>query len=130
MEAGNSFQSPKSHGGSAVISIDILIAQVSGLERQDLERWIVNKWVLPDRQSGMFVFHEIDVARVKLIRQLREDMEVNEEALPVVLSLLDQLYEMRRRFQALGDAIAETAPEDIQRAVAARLAKRTSGSLQ
>jgi chaperone modulatory protein CbpM len=113
-----------------VISIDILIAQVSGLERQDLERWIVNKWVLPDRQSGMFVFHEIDVARVKLIRQLREDMEVNEEALPVVLSLLDQLYEMRRRFQALGDAIAETAPEDIQRAVAARLAKRTSGSLQ
>jgi hypothetical protein len=63
-----------------VISIDILIAQVSGLERQDLERWIVNKWVLPDRQSGMFVFHEIDVARVKLIRQLHRQVPESGDA--------------------------------------------------
>jgi len=109
-----------------MISIDILIAQVSGLERQELNRWIVNEWVRPVRQSGIFVFDEIDVARVKLIWELREDLEINEEALPVILLLLDQLYDLRRRFHALGDAIAETAPEDLQRELATRLAQRAA----
>jgi chaperone modulatory protein CbpM len=112
-----------------LISIDILIAQNSGLDRQDLERWILNEWVRPERQSGGFVFQEIDVARVKLIRELRQDLDLDEEALPVILSLMDQLYEMRRRFQALGDAIAETAPDDLQRELAARMAMRARDGL-
>lgn len=107
-----------------MISIDILIAQISGLERQDLEQWIRNDWVRPDKQSGAFVFLEMDVARVKLIWELREDMDINDEALPVILSLLDQLYDMRRRYHALGDAIAETAPDELQRRLAARLVTR------
>ena len=39
---------------------------------------------------------------MRLILELREDMAVNEEALPVVLSLLDQLYELRRRLREMG----------------------------
>lgn len=112
-----------------MISIEILIAQNRGLDRQDLERWILNEWVRPERQSGGFVFQEIDVARVKFIKELREDLDIDEEALPVILSLVDQLYEMRRRLHALGDAIAETAPDDLQRELAARLAMRARGGL-
>ena len=112
-----------------MISIEILITQNSGLDRQDLERWILNEWVRPERQSGGFVFQEIDVARVKLIRELRQDLDIDEDALPVILSLVDQLYEMRRRFHALGDAIAETAPDDLQRELASRLAMRARGGL-
>ena len=112
-----------------MISIEILIAQNSGLNRQDLERWILNDWVRPERHSGGFVFQEIDVARVKLIRELRQDMAIDEEAVPVILSLVDQLYELRRRFHALGDAIAETAPDDLQRKLAAHLVMRARGGL-
>ncbi|MFC3180523.1 chaperone modulator CbpM [Cypionkella sinensis] len=112
-----------------MISIEILIAQNSGLDRQDLERWILNDWVKPERQSGGFVFQEIDVARVKLIRELRQDLDIDEEALPVILSLVDQLYELRRRFQALGDAIAETAPDEFQRKLGAHLVMRARGGL-
>ena len=112
-----------------MISIEILIAQNSGLDRQDLERWILNDWVRPGRQSGAFVFQEIDVARVKLIRELCQDLDIDEEALPVILSLVDQLYELRRRFQALGDAIAETAPDALQRKLAAHLVMRARGGL-
>jgi chaperone modulatory protein CbpM len=129
MEAAGAGKSQKIHGGKAMISIEILIAQNSGLDRQDLERWILNDWVRPGRQSGVFVFQEIDVARVKLIRELRQDMDIDEEALPVILSLVDQLYEMRRRYHALGDAIAETAPDDLQRKLAAHLVMRASGGL-
>ena len=111
------------------ITIEVLIAQVSGLTREDLEHWIANDWVRPEPagSGGDYVFHEIDVARVRLIQELCHDLRINEEALPVVLSLLDQLYEQRRRLRALNDAIAAVAPEEIRQALAEHLAKRTEG---
>jgi hypothetical protein len=39
-----------------------------------------------------WAFAEIDVARVRLIRDLRLRMELQEDALTVILSLLDQVY--------------------------------------
>ena len=109
-----------------MISIDVLIAQVSGLQRQDLERWIDNAWVRPDVLAGDYAFREIDVARVRLIQELRDEMEVNEGALPVVLSLLDQLYDLRRRMRELGDALCYTTPCEVRREIAAHLSMRES----
>ena len=108
------------------ITIDVLIAQVSGLTREELEHWIANDWVRPEAagsEGGDYRFHEIDVARVRLIQELHHDLRINEEALPVVLSLLDQLYEQRRRLRALNDAIVAVAPEDVRRDLAQYLAK-------
>jgi chaperone modulatory protein CbpM len=107
-----------------MISIEVLVAQLSGLQRQDLERWIDNAWVRPDRLAGNYVFQEIDVARVRLIQELRDEMEVSEGALPVVLSLLDQLYDLRRRMRELGDAICHAAPCEVRCELAAHLAKQ------
>ncbi|MCF3946352.1 chaperone modulator CbpM [Acidiphilium sp. AL] len=106
-----------------MITIEVLITRLPGLHRQDIERWIGNQWVRPDRDAGHYVFRDIDVARVRLIRELRDDLQVNEDALPVVLSLLDQLYDLRRRIAELGDAIARTAPDDLRRTLADHLAK-------
>jgi chaperone modulatory protein CbpM len=85
------------------ITLDTLATQLIGLQRHDLERWIDNDWVRPDGPDGQYVFHDIDVERVRLILVLRNEMQVNEDALPVVLSLLDQLYELRRRLNALNE---------------------------
>jgi len=98
-----------------MIDIDGIVTQLSGLHRQDLERWISNEWVLPDGESGGYVFREIDVARVRLILELRDEMEVNEEALPIVLSLLDQLYDQRRRMKDLCDILRRIAPDELRR---------------
>jgi chaperone modulatory protein CbpM len=84
-----------------MIGIDRLIGETRGLNRQDLDRWIVNDWIRPDREMGVYVFQDIDVARVRLIRDLRDDLGVNEDALPIVLLLLDQLYDLRRHVRAL-----------------------------
>jgi chaperone modulatory protein CbpM len=108
-----------------MITIEVLISDSAGLRRQDLERWIANDWVRPDRQGESFLFREIDVARIQLIRELRDEMEVNEEALPVVLSLLDQVYDLRRRMRQLGEALSETAPEDVRERVANHLKGRS-----
>jgi chaperone modulatory protein CbpM len=111
-----------------MISIEVLITQMSGLQRQDVERWISNEWVRPDRSAGKYAFREIDVARVRLIQELRDEMEVNEAALPVVLLLLDQLYDLRRRMIELGDALHQTVPSEMRSNLAQHLAKQAPRS--
>ena len=104
-----------------MVSIEVVVKHVFGLKRRDLDRWIENAWVLPDGQAGRYAFRDIDVARVVLIKQLRDEMDVNERALPVVLSLLDQINDMRRRMRTFGDALCHTAPRDVRRDLAAYL---------
>jgi chaperone modulatory protein CbpM len=84
-----------------MIDIDVLIAREPGLSRQDLDQWISDEWVRADRTGDQWTFQEIDVARVRLIRTLREDMAIDDDVLPLVLSLLDQIYDMRRRLRRL-----------------------------
>lgn len=105
---------------SASLTIELVIREVPGLRRRDLEHWIAQDWVRPDRDDGNFLFHEIDVARVRLIHELSDELAVNDEALPVVLSLLDQLYETRRRMRDIVRAVAD-APEEVRRALIGRI---------
>jgi chaperone modulatory protein CbpM len=79
----------------------------------ELHAWIEQNWVLPVEQEGDFLFDETDVARVKLIAELRNDLGVNEDAIPVVLRLLDQVYSLRRALADLNEAIQEL-PESAQ----------------
>lgn len=85
-----------------MITLDLLCARFSRLRIEDLHVWITEGHVRPERAGNELLFTELDVERVRLILELREDMAVNEEALPLVLSLLDQLYELRRRLRAMG----------------------------
>ncbi|MFN7594001.1 MAG: hypothetical protein ACK5PU_00135 [bacterium] len=85
-----------------MITLDILCARFTALNPDDLRRWIAEGHVRTDRAADDLIFTEIDVERVRLILELRDLMQVNEEALPIVLSLLDQIYELRRRMRALG----------------------------
>ena len=91
-----------------MITIEVLLARVPDLPLQDLERWISNDWVRPDGRAGHYAFGEIDVARVQLIQELRDRLEINETALPVVLLLLDQLYDLRRRLRNLREQAEAT----------------------
>jgi chaperone modulatory protein CbpM len=102
-----------------VISRAELLRLLRGLDADELERWIENRWVLPEPAEGDAVFDEVDVARAQLIRDLREIL-ADEEAVPVVLSLVDEVYALRRRLSALCTAL-DRSPEDVRRAVAALL---------
>ena len=105
-----------------MIGIDMLVASLPGLQRTDLERWIGNDWVRPMRDHGSYLFVEVDVARVRLIHDLRDDLQIDEDALSVVLLLLDQLYDLRRRMRELGLAIDHTVPEPHRQALVSHLA--------
>jgi len=49
-------------------------------------------------------------------------MEINEDALPVVLLLLDQLYDLRRQMRDLNNAFMQVVPRDVRQDLAAHLA--------
>ena len=86
------------------------------LDRGELTRWVENRWVLPERRGRTWIFHEIDVARVELIIEVRREFAIEDEALSLILGLLDQVYDLRRQLGRLCDALAALPPE-IQGAV-------------
>ena len=81
-----------------------------GVTETDLNLWIEQRWVLPDKREDGFVFDDVDIARARLIRELRVDLMVNEEAIPVVLSLLDQVHALRRTIARVNSAIDMASP--------------------
>jgi chaperone modulatory protein CbpM len=94
-----------------MIDIAAVCRLVGGIEVTELERWIVARWVLPERDGSAYVFHEVDVARVRLIVEMKQDMALDEEAIPLVLRLLDQVYALRRRLRTVRTAIDALPPE-------------------
>ena len=98
-----------------------LVARNSPLSHEELEIWIREELIVATRDSSDLVFTDRECARVRLICTLRYELEVERDTLPVVMSLLDQLYEARGRLHALGAAVA-SQDAAIRDAILARLA--------
>jgi chaperone modulatory protein CbpM len=109
-----------------MIAIDELLIRFRGLERRELSRWVENRWVLPDQQASGWMFHEVDVARVELILDIRRDFAIDDEAMGLVLGLLDQVYGLRRQMRRLCDAVSAQPPE-MQEAIRRALPKSRVG---
>ena len=105
-----------------MIGLDELLGRFGGLERGELVRWVENRWVLPEEAGGRWVFAEVDIARVELILHVRHEFAVGDEAMPVLLGLLDQVYSLRRQMARLCDALAAQPPE-VQAAIRRALPK-------
>lgn len=66
------------------------------LDAPTLNIWIAAGWLRPTSGRGGPEFSDIDVARARLIADLRNDLGVNDEAVPIVLDLIDQVHGLRR----------------------------------
>jgi chaperone modulatory protein CbpM len=100
------------------MDIVAVTALFPGLTQVELIGWVERGWVAPDTAGSGLEFREIDVARVRLIRDLRRDMDIAEDAVSLVLSLLDQVYELRSRMKSMLHVL-ESQPQDVQAAVLA-----------
>lgn len=99
-----------------MIGRDELIERFAGLDGVELARWVENRWILPDEEGGRWLFHEVDIARVELIYDIRREFAVDDEAMSLVLSLLDQVYSLRRQMRRLCYAL-ECQPPAVQEAI-------------
>ncbi len=88
-----------------MITLTTIYRAVPGLTEAELTQFIDADWVRPVRRGNKPFFTELDLARIRLILDLRATLEVEERTVPVVLSLLDQLYATRRQLRRV---LAET----------------------
>jgi len=103
-----------------MMDIDDLVAAISTLQRGDLETWIRDELVVPRQEAGTLLFTDMECARVRLICTLHYEVEIDPGTLPVVLSLVDQLYDTRQRLFSLTAAIA-AQDSNVQAAIIAAL---------
>ena len=104
-------------------TIEQVVAEID-ISRAEITAWIDKRWVLASEEDGRYLFDEADLARIKLIAELHRDLGVNEEAMPLVLRLLDQIYSLRRVLGELHDAIEEL-PEEVRVELQTRLSRPT-----
>src|SRR5437660_11340116 len=71
------------------------------VEYQVLETWIEAGWLAPPQTEPELMFFDVDLARAQLIRDLREDLGVNDEGISVILHLIDQMHGLRHSLQSL-----------------------------
>jgi chaperone modulatory protein CbpM len=105
-----------------MMQITAVAALFADLPVIELTEWVERGWVLPESADSGWVFHEIDVARVRLIHDLRRDMDVAAETVPLVLSLLDQVYELRGQLRAVLRAV-QVQPADVRQAILQSLSR-------
>lgn len=100
-----------------------VLKSVEGLTVTRLQVCIEEEWVRPaeplDGSEGERVFDELDIARLRLISELVDDLAVNNDAVPIILSLIDQAHALDRRLRALQEAVS-----GLDDAVTAEIAAR------
>lgn len=100
-----------------------VVARIERLTLRELRLWVRQGWVRPAQGERGPVFDDLDVARLRLLCDLRKDMGLPPDIMPTVLALIDQLHRTRRDLGRLVAAVDEQ-PADIRRAVIEAMRRR------
>lgn len=99
-----------------------LITQYTYLERHVLLGWIDEGVIAPHRDDQGYLFDRIDVSRVELCCDLHYRMGLDHASLPVILSLIDQLHDVRHHLRKLTRAVA-AQPAAVQSEITRHLSE-------
>lgn len=79
----------------------------AGLKGPVVDVWIAQEWLVPEQTPSGPRFREIDIARARLILELRAGLGANDAGIDVILHLMDQLHGMRQALDALRRHVGE-----------------------
>jgi chaperone modulatory protein CbpM len=83
------------------------------VDRETLEVWIEEEWLVPSGTATEPAFSEADLARAQLIQDLMQDLGVNDQGVGVILNLLDQMHGLRKALADLLQSVRQQpAPPD------------------
>jgi chaperone modulatory protein CbpM len=99
-----------------MMHLTAVVALFSDLREPELIAWVERGWIRPEEAPSGPIFHDIDIARVRLIHDLRNAMRIEDETIPLILSLLDQVYDLRAGLRAVLRAV-EAQPEPVRKAI-------------
>ncbi|MDN5569520.1 MAG: hypothetical protein L0G27_12380, partial [Paracoccus sp. (in: a-proteobacteria)] len=79
--------------------------------------------VKPQQADGVYRFGRIDVARLELLCDLSQDMDLDETVMGIIVSLIDQLHEARQDLKIITRAI-DTLPAEMRDRIGAAMQRR------
>lgn len=91
----------------AKLSAEQTLAAVPPLTRVRLESWVAAELVTPEPTPEGPAFAEVDVARLALACELCDEFELEDDALSLVLVLVDRLQSAEAELAALARVLAE-----------------------
>ena len=103
---------------SETLTAEEILAAIAALTADRLTTYIEIGIIIPVQGEAGPLFAPVDRARLQLICELEESHELADEALEMVMSLVDQLHSARADLQALGAAV-DTQPVEIRESVLA-----------
>jgi len=103
-----------------MMRLTAVVAMFSDLGEAELVSWVERGWIRPEAADTDPLFHDVDIARVRLIHDLRGAMRIDDETIPLILSLLDQVYDLRAGLRAVLRAV-EAQPEPVRSAILAAI---------
>lgn len=91
----------------------MVVATVERLTVARLRRLVAADCVAPALSEDGPAYTDSDVARLELLCDLAEDFDLDDDALGLVLSLIDQLHGVRHELRILAEAVA-AEPEEVR----------------
>ena len=73
-------------------SEDDVVTTVTPLTRSQLVRFVEVELVRPERGDSGYIYRRVDIARLEILCDLSQDLDLNETGLGIVISLIDQLH--------------------------------------
>ena len=99
-----------------------LVARVQRLTVTRLRVWVAQGWIKPADEPAPS-YSEADLARAALICNLEDELGFDEDDVPVLLNLIDQIHGLRAELKGLLDAL-EDLPPDLRATVRMRITSR------
>jgi chaperone modulatory protein CbpM len=82
------------------------ITQTYQISEEFIQACLQHQWIEPlDKETEKLA--QEDLARLLLIRDLMDGMGVNDESVPVILNLIDQIHALKGRVKLLGEKVRE-----------------------
>lgn len=100
---------------------DQVIARVTSLTAERLSHFERLRIVTPVTTPDGPRYRTLDIRRITLLCELTDDFEVNEDALVIIMSLLDQLHGAHSKLEQVMQAIG-AEPSEIKLRLSRRLA--------
>ena len=102
------------------LSEEETLAAVTRLDQALLARFVRAEVIRPADSGGRVVYRQVDIARIELLCDLCDDFDMNDDALGIVMGLVDQLHGTRGDLRALMRALA-AEEEDVRSRIMGRL---------
>lgn len=103
-------------------SEDDVVTTVTRLTRSQLVSFVEGELVRPERDGSGYIYRRVDIARLELLCDLSHDLDLDETALGIVISLIDQLHAARQDLATMARAI-DSLPADTQAQIMAAMKK-------